>query len=93
MRPEMITDFSVADCTFANELNLYFLVWFLDESQPVLEINHQTGDLCTITDVFGTVIVVTYTLPCVPSKRPCHTRHRRFDGTHGSVLDVHTGAF
>ena len=25
-------------------------------------------------------------LPCVPSKRPCHTSHGRFDGTHGSVM-------
>ena len=33
------------------------------------------------------------TLPCVPSKRPCHIRHGRFDGTHGSVLKVHPGAF
>ena len=30
---------------------------------------------------------------CVPSKRPCHTRHGRFNGTHGSVWKVHTGAF
>ena len=29
-------------------------------------------------------------LPCVSSKRPCHIRHGRFDGTHGSVLNVHT---
>ena len=33
------------------------------------------------------------TLPCVPSKRPCHTRHGRFDDTHGSVLNVHTALF
>ena len=32
------------------------------------------------------------TLPCLPSKRPCHVRHGRFDGTHGSVLKVHKGA-
>ena len=25
-------------------------------------------------------------------KRPCHIRHGRFDGTHGSVLKVHKGA-
>ena len=39
------------------------------------------------------------TLPFVLSKRPCHLRHdrfdsarRRFESTHGSVLNVHTGA-
>ena len=32
------------------------------------------------------------TLPCLPSKRPCHIRHGRFDGKHGSVLKVHMGA-
>ena len=31
------------------------------------------------------------TLSCVPSKRTCHIRHERFDGTHGSVSRVHTG--
>ena len=30
--------------------------------------------------------------PCVPSKRPCLVRHWRFDGTHGCVLKVYTGA-
>ena len=32
------------------------------------------------------------TLPCVRSKRPCHTGHVRFECTNGSVLNVHTGA-
>ena len=31
------------------------------------------------------------TLPCVLSKRPCHIGHGRFESTHGSVLNVHTG--
>ena len=31
--------------------------------------------------------------PCVPAKRPCHTRHGRFGGTHGDVLNLHTEAF
>ena len=30
-------------------------------------------------------------LPCVPSKRPCYIKHRRFESTHGNVLNVHTG--
>ena len=33
------------------------------------------------------------TLPCKLSKRPCLTRHGRFEGTRGSVLNVHTEAF
>ena len=32
------------------------------------------------------------TLPCVLSKRPCHKRQGRFESTHGSVLNEHTGA-
>ena len=30
------------------------------------------------------------TLPCVPAERPCHTRHGRFAGTHGDVLNLST---
>ena len=28
--------------------------------------------------------------PCVTAKRPCHTRHGRFESTHGDVLNLHT---
>ena len=38
------------------------------------------------------VLVLKTTLPCVPSKRLCDTRHGRFDGTHGIFLKGHTGA-
>ena len=33
------------------------------------------------------------TLPCVPSKRPCHIGHGRFEGTHGSFSTVHTEGY
>ena len=49
--------------------------------------------VCALRSCTENNAVCTFkTLPCVPSKRPCHFRHKRVDGTHASVLNAHTGA-
>ena len=46
---------------------------------------------CSLFLLKNNAVCTFNTLPCLTSV--CHVTHGRFDGTHGSVLNVHTGTF